>query len=854
MRAPPTASSAPNPWWTSAPNVIAESNSGNGLGSRQVAELLQQYGPNRFVESLEPSAWQQYLGQFRNPLVLILLLASMVSALLGELTNCLIIATIVVASVTLDFFQEYRARNAAEQLRQSIALSCRVVRDGVEQLVAASQIVPGDVLLLKAGDLVPADGWVIEVRDCFVNQSVLTGESYPVEKTTRIQTPSVDLQSATHVMFMGSSVVSGSARIQIVRTGSATEMGSMAGRIASPRVLTSFDIGTRRFNTLILRLTMLMVLFVLMVNLVSHKPWLESFLFALALAVGLTPELLPMVVSVTLARGAIRMAREQVIVKRQSAIQDLGSMDVLCTDKTGTLTEAQIHMESHVDALGRDSARVLQLAYLNSWFESGLRNPMDEAILAHQTIAIDGWHKIDEVPFDFERRRVSVLLEREGQRSLVVKGAPEEILRLCTLYQVDEQTVLLDADALESIRQIYRAQEDQGFRVLAIAHKPVGNDHPHAVVDDESALVLVGFAAFFDPPKAIAARSIKALMAAGVAVQVLTGDSERVTRHVCEVLQLPVKGVVLGSEIERLDHAGLQARLATANVFCRLNPAQKERVIGALRARGHVVGYLGDGVNDAPALHAADVGISVDGAVDIAKSAADIILLKHDLGVLHRAVLEGRRTFGNIMKYIMMGSSSNFGNMFSMAGASVFLPFLPMLPTQILLNNLLYDLSETAIPFDLVDAAELRQPHTLDVQQIQNFMWMIGPISSLFDFLTFWVLLKLFAANEALFQSGWFIESMCTQVLVIFVIRTRGNPFKHAPHPLLMGTSLLVVLCAIGLPHTALGSYFGLVPPPPIFFVVLAPLVLSYLLLVEMAKRRFYHWQRRHHRLHRPKQ
>jgi Mg2+-importing ATPase len=655
-------------------------------------------------------------------------------------------------------------------------------------------------------------------------------------------------------MFMGSSVVSGSARIQIVRTGSATEMGSMAGRIASPRVLTSFDIGTRRFNTLILRLTMLMVLFVLMVNLLSHKQWLESFLFALALAVGLTPELLPMVVSVTLARGAIRMAREQVIVKRQSAIQDLGSMDVLCTDKTGTLTEAQIHMESHVDALGRDSARVLQMAYLNSWFESGLRNPMDEAILAHQTIAIDGWHKIDEVPFDFERRRVSVLLEMEGQRSLVVKGAPEEILRLCTLYQVDEQTAVLDADVLESIRQVYRAQEDQGFRVLAIAHKPVGNDHPHAVVDDESALVLVGFAAFLDPPKASAARSIKSLMAAGVAVQVLTGDSERVTRHVCEVLQLPVKGVVLGSEIERLDHAGLQARLATANVFCRLNPAQKERVIGALRARGHVVGYQGDGVNDAPALHAADVGISVDGAVDVAKSAADIILLKHDLGVLHRAVLEGRRTFGNIMKYIMMGSSSNFGNMFSMAGASVFLPFLPMLPTQILLNNLLYDLSEIAIPFDAVDAAELRQPHTLDVQQVQNFMWMIGPISSLFDFLTFWVLLKLFAANEALFQSGWFIESMCTQVLVIFVIRTRGNPFKHAPHPLLMGTSMLVVLCAIALPYTALGSYFGLVPPPPIFFVVLAPLVLSYLLLVEMAKRRFYHWQRHHHRLHRPKQ
>jgi Mg2+-importing ATPase len=617
-------------------------------------------------------------------------------------------------------------------------------------------------------------------------------------------------------------------------------MGSIAEHISAPIGISTFDQGTRKFNLMILRLTIGMVLFVLLVNLLSHKPWLSSFLFALALAVGLTPELLPMVVSVTLARGSVRMAREEVIIKRQQAIQELGSMDVLCTDKTGTLTEAKIHMESHLDPTGVESDRVLELAYLNSWFETGLRNPMDEAILAHKKIDISGWKKIDEVPFDFERRRVSVLLEKEGQRLLVVKGAPDEILRLCTHSVAADQVSELDGDLRDRIRDVYRAQETQGFRVLAIAHKPVAIDHPHAVVDDESALVLAGFAAFLDPPRDSARQALKALLAAGVDVRVVTGDSERVTQHICQVLELPIQGVVLGSEIERLDHAGLQARVSTANVFCRLNPAQKERVITALRARGHVVGYLGDGVNDAPALHSADVGISVDGAVNVAKAAADVILLKHDLNVLYRAVMEGRRTFGNIMKYIMMGSSSNFGNMFSMAGASVFLPFLPMLPTQILLNNILYDLSEIAIPLDAVDDDELKRPHVLDIQLIKNFMWVIGPISSLFDFLTFGLLLWLFKANEALFQTGWFIESMCTQVLVIFIIRTRGNPLKSRPHPLLAVTSLLAVSLAILLPFTALGTYFGFVPLPPSYFGVLALLVVTYLVVVQVIKHQFY--------------
>ena len=825
-------------WWLQLP---PPTHPDLGLSAQQAAEMRRRYGENRFIEQRQLPLWRQYLAHFRNPLVLILLLASMVSAMLGELTNFFIIAVIVLASVTLDFFQEHRARNAAEKLKQSIALRARVIRDSKEQSIVLGEIVPGDIVLLKAGDLVPADGLVVEAHDCFVNQSVLTGESYPVEKrATLIVDESGDLQAATNALLMGSSVLSGSAKICIVHTGSSTAMGSIAEHISAPIGISTFDQGTRKFNLMILRLTIGMVLFVLLVNLLSHKPWLSSFLFALALAVGLTPELLPMVVSVTLARGSVRMAREQVIIKRQQAIQELGSMDVLCTDKTGTLTEAKIHMESHLDPAGVESERVLELAYLNSWFETGLRNPMDEAILAHKKIDISGWKKIDEVPFDFERRRVSVLLEKEGQRLLVVKGAPDEILRLCTHSVAADQVSELDGDLRDRIRDVYRAQETQGFRVLAIAYKPVPIDHPHAVVDDESALVLAGFAAFLDPPRESARQALKTLLAAGVDVKVVTGDSERVTQHICQVLELPIQGVVLGSEIERLDRAGLQARVSTANVFCRLNPAQKERVITALRARGHVVGYLGDGVNDAPALHSADVGISVDGAVNVAKAAADVILLKHDLNVLYRAVMEGRRTFGNIKKYIMMGSSSNFGNMFSMAGASVFLPFLPMLPTQILLNNILYDLSEIAIPLDAVDDEELKRPHVLDIQLIKNFMWLIGPVSSLFDFLTFGLLLWLFEANEALFQTCWFIESMCTQVLVIFIIRTRGNPLKSRPHPLLTVTSLLAVSLAILLPFTALGTYFGFVPLPLSYFGVLALLVVSYLMVVQVIKHQFY--------------
>ena len=833
-------------WWMQDDSLPVVSNklSHAGLSSIEASDRLQQYGPNRLTDSHAISAWVKFFTHFKNPLILLLIAASTVSALVGEFTHFFIIICIVFMSVILDFMQEYRASTAAERLIQSMALISSVVRDGQIQELPSAAIVPGDIVQLKAGDLLPADGFVIEANDCFVNQSSLTGESYPVEK--RAGKPvykTIELHDATHAVFNGSSVVSGSARVYIVKTGATTVMGQVAKTMTVIEAPTAFEVSTRQFNLMIMRLTMWMVLFVLMVNLLLQRNWLESFLFAIALAVGLTPELLPMVVSVTLARGSLRMAKQGVIVKRQSAIQDLGSMNVLCTDKTGTLTESRIHMENHVDACGMESEQVLQLAYLNSWFESGLRNPMDEAILRHTTVDVSDWKKIDEIPFDFERRRVSVLVDNVEERLLVVKGAPDELLRFCTrMYRCDlSEPIPLTAVAMQQARTVCSQFEDQGFRVLSIAYRQVASDQSHAVVNDESELVLAGFCAFLDPPKKDAGDTLRSLAPLGVQVKVLTGDSERVTRHIYGQFGIPVTGVLLGHELEQLDDFALKVRIKSVNLFCRVSPSQKSRIIHTLRAAGHVVGYLGDGVNDAPSLHAADVGLSVESAVDVAKAAADMILSHKDLSVLREAIIEGRRTFLNTTKYILMGTSSNFGNMFSMAGASLFLPFLPMLPVQILLNNMLYDLSEIAIPFDKVEFSEMTMPAVLDMKLLRDFMWSIGPVSSLFDFITFGVLLVFFDADQALFQTGWFVESLCTQVLVIFIIRTRANPLTSMPHPGLIFSAAAVLAAAIALPYTKLGSYFGFTPLPIEFFVVLLVMVVFYLVAVEWVKRRFFH-------------
>jgi Mg2+-importing ATPase len=819
-----------------------------GLSSAEARTRLAKFGPNLFRDHKEQPLWLQFISRFKNPLIILLLVASAISAFTGEMTNFVIITLMVLFSVTLDFIQEHRAGKAAESLRKTVSVLARVIRDGNSMEVPITEVVPGDLVVLSAGDMVPADGLVLEAGDLFVKQALLTGESYPVEKRSgAAAADATELQDAANAVFMGTTVISGSARIRVVKTGTGTAIGAIADSLSRQPPPTAFEIGTHRFGLLIMRLTILLVLFVLLVNAFMHKPWLESFLFAVALAVGLTPELLPMVVSVTLSRGALLMAKKRVIVKRLTSITDLGSMDVLCTDKTGTLTEAKIRLEQHVDPQGKPSERVLELAYLNSFFETGLKSPLDDAILAHENIDVSTWKKIDEVPFDFERRRVSVLLDKGNGRVLVVKGAAEEIIGLCTRYeeQGNEAQIPLDQDARVRIHEEHIALEKEGFRVLGIAWREVPPDHSDAVVGDETELVFVGFAGFLDPPKESAGAALAALKEWGVTVKIVTGDSELVTQHVCAQLNIPVTGVLTGKEIAQMDDSALRIRVGTANLFCRVNPSQKDRVILALRARGHVVGYLGDGINDAPSLQSADVGLSVDSAVDVAKEAADMILLDQDLNVLLDGVLEGRRTFGNIMKYIMMGTSSNFGNMFSMAGAALFLPFLPMLPTQILLNNILYDLSEVPIPLDKVDPEELRNPRILDMNFIRNFMLVIGPISSAFDFLTFYVMLTVLKANETLFQTGWFVESLSTQVLVIFIIRTRGNPFKSRAHPILVATSLAIVAIGVTIPFTPLGTYFGFVPPPVEFYAILAAMVVIYLVIVEVAKRVFYHWYRK---------
>ncbi len=841
----PETTQVPRAFWNVALDALlpALGCTAAGLSAAEAARRLDSFGANTLGAKRRRWAAFEFLGHFRSPLVLLLLGACVVSAVMGDSTSAIVIAAIVIGSVTLDFIQERRAGDAAERLRQSVALQADALRDGVDVRVPAAQLVPGDVVRLAAGDLVPADGRVLQARDFFVRQAMLTGEAYPVEKTPGdIAGADTGLSAAVNAAFMGSSVLSGSATLLVCRTGRASFLGEVSDTLRQPAAPTAFERGTRHFGDLVVKLTAGLVLFVTFALLFAHRPLAQTFLFAVALAVGLTPELLPMIVSVTLARGAMRMAACKVVVKHLPAIQNMGSMDVLCTDKTGTLTEASIRLEGHVDIDGRDSPRVLQLAWLNSHFESGLRSPLDDAILAQPPGDPAGWTKLDEVPFGFERRRVSVLVEKDADRLLVVKGAPEDMLALCSQRESAApdgsfSICPLDAEGRAAALARFDALSRDGFRVLAVAWRRVEPAHDHARVDDECELVFCGFTVFLDPPKAGAAQALAQLRALHVHVKVVTGDNEGVTRHVCAQVGLPVHHLLTGAQIELLDDAVLAVQVQKASAFCRVSPAQKSRVLRALKSRGHVVGFIGDGVNDAPSLHEADVGISVDTAVDVAKEAADMILLDRDLAVLHDGVVEGRRTFANVMKYIMMATSSNFGNMLSMAAASVLLPFLPMLPAQILLNNLLYDASQSAIPFDSVDDAQVERPHDWDAGFIRRFTIVFGSLSSVFDFATFAILRFGFHADTAAFRTGWFIESMATQVLVIFVLRTRAAPWRSHPCPELLLAAVAAVVVAISLPFTALGGMLGFVAPPPLLLISIAGVAVLYLASAEIAKR-----------------
>jgi Mg2+-importing ATPase len=822
-----------------------------GLSSDAVAQRLDEYGCNTVVREKAAGWWLHLLHAFNNAFILLLLALAVIAALTRDYEAAVIIAVMVIISGVLRFTQEYRSSKAAEALKRMVQTTATVTRGGVKTDIAVDELVPGDIVHLSAGDMVPADIRLVAAKDLFVSQAALTGESLPVEKFANgnsLQTG--ELLDHPKLCFMGTNVISGSGTGVVVETGARTAFGALAKQVTGRRVETEFDRGVSRVSRLLIRFTLIMVPIVFFINGFTKGDWTQAFFFGLSVAVGLTPEMLPMIVTANLARGAVNMSRKNVIVKRLHSIQNFGAMDVLCSDKTGTLTRGHVILERHLDVLGRDSEKVLQLAYLNSYYQTGLKNLLDAAILEHAEleqglrVATD-YRLVDEIPFDFERRRMSVIVETERREELLIaKGAVEEILRASASVEIDRQARPLEASDRERVRALAHEFNEQGFRVLGVAYRrfPLGKNTYS--VTDESDLVLAGFMAFLDPPKGSAAPALRALKDHNVAVKILTGDNEAVTRRVCSEVGIGPGRIILGHEIEAMDDAALAAAADEAVVFAKVSPAQKARIIQALQARGHVVGFLGDGINDAPALRQADIGISVNNAVDIAKESADLILLEKSLTVLEEGVLEGRRTFGNILKYIRMGTSSNFGNMFSVLGASAWLPFLPMQPVQLLVQSLLYDFSQIGIPFDGMDEEYLKKPRRWNVNAIARFMLFLGPVSSIFDYATFALMWFYFGARtpeaQSMFQTGWFVEGLLSQTLIVHVIRTRKIPFMEssAAAPLMFLTAS-VMLAGLIIPFTAFGATLDLRPLPLAYFGWLVLILVCYVALAQAVKNWF---------------
>ena len=825
-----------------------------GLSNAQAQERLASFGPNVVNKESRPTILGELWARLYNPLNALLLTLTVTSWFLGDLRAAIVILTMVVLAVATAFIQEHRSNEAAARLRAMVHTRASVRRTPAPtgdpfMEVSLDSLVPGDVVRLSAGDMIPADLRLLDAKDLFINQSALTGEAMPTEKFAHATTePPTDPLDLPNLCFMGANVVSGYATGVILRTGAATFFGQLAKDLAGKQAPTAFDRGIEKFAWLMIRFILIMAPTVFLINGLTKHDWLEALLFAVAVAVGLTPEMLPMIVTVNLARGAVAMSGAKVIVKRLSAIQNIGAMDVLCTDKTGTLTQDRIILKRHLDMRGEESDEVLRYAFLNSHFQSGLRNLLDDAVLAHIELhkelgADSGYSKVDELPFDFSRRRLSVVVaDAQGAHILICKGAVEEIFAVCTNYRIDGETGLLDASHFQTAKQEMEALNADGFRVVAVAFKPIDQPKADYTLADEAGLTLLGYIAFLDPPKESAREAIAALAAKGVCVKILTGDNEIITRKVCAEVNLDVGTVLLGSALATMDEDELATAADRTTVFAKLTPSQKERVIIALQRKGHVVGFLGDGINDSPALKAADVGISVDTAVDIAKESADIILLEKSLLVLQTGVIEGRRTFANITKYIRMGASSNFGNMFSVIGASLLLPFLPMAPIQVLTNNLLYDFSQSTIPTDNVDEEYLATPRRWDISNIFKFMIFIGPISSIFDYATFGMMLYVFGAwtNPALFQTGWFVESLLTQTLIIHIIRTTKIPFLESrASTALIATTLVISAIGVSLPFTSAGASLGFTPLPWLYWPLLLVMLAAYAILTHLAKRWF---------------
>lgn len=843
-----------------------------GLTASLVEERFETFGPNEIIQRVKVSSFIKFLSHFKSPLTIILVIAAIISAVLHDITDASIILFIVSISVILDFTQENRAERAAEQLRKRVATTTTVIRDGQRQEIEVSQVVPGDIVALTAGDIIPADARILSARDFFIDQSALTGESYPIEKTGHPLKLSrtTDITEWKNYLFMGTSVTNGTATAVVINTGSTTEYGEIARKISQTRSETEFDRSLRRFGFLIVQVTFVLVIIVFLINALFKSGGLEnrvleSALFAVALAVGLTPELLPMILSVNLSSGATKMSKKGVIVKRLSAIQNFGSMDVLCSDKTGTLTENRVTVILHVDPDGNNSEKVFIYSLLNSRYQTGLKSSLDEAIIRYKEVNTDSYKRVDEIPYDFVRKRLSVVVDEGQNFTLITKGAPEEIAGIITRYESGDSISEITDDIQAKIERQYRELSSRGFRVLGVCYRNLIEKKTVYAISDEQDMIFLGFIAFMDPLKPTAGESIALLRQAGVKLKVLTGDNEIVASHIGHQLGFQIyqarrskrfdeqlgmivqtsdtglARVVRSDDIANMNDDVLAKIVERADIFTRVTPAQKSRIMNALKANGHVVGFIGDGINDTPSMKVADVSISVANAVDIAKESADIILLSNDLKIIRDGVIEGRKTFGNTMKYIMMAISSNFGNMISAAVASLFLNFLPMLPVQLLLNNLLYSFGQLTIPTDNVDAEYINRPQRLVTSFIRNFMIVFGPISSIFDFLTFFFMLVVFKASPPLFQTAWFVESLFTQTLIIFAIRTRSIPFfKSKPSKLLVINIGIILVIAAVLPFVLAGRFFHFVPLPVSFLLLLLGFIIVYLVLVEIVKRWFY--------------
>lgn len=822
-----------------------------GLSSNEVKSKLKEFGYNEISKVQDHSVITESLARSVNPLFAVLIISAIISGVTGNAVSASIIVLMVVLSIVIDYIQSHRSFVEVEKLKASVLSKVSVLRDNKWEDILVRELVPGDIIYLSAGDLIPADSILITAKDLHVQQAALTGESLPIEKEISANEKNIkNIFESMKVVFSGSSVVSGIATAIVVKTGLHTELGKIAKSLSLRPPKTEFEEGIVRFGFFIAKTILLLVLFVFIASIYFKRELLESLLFSVALAVGLTPEFLPMITTVTLAAGAVKMARKKVIVKNLASIQNFGSIDILCSDKTGTITSGKMELIKYVDINGNTSERALLFSYLNSLLQSGIKssiheavlqhinmNPLDIAILQHEHPDMQPYNKIDEIPFDFERRRSSVVVDKNGTHILISKGAPESILGLCVNYELDNKVQIVGHGDKNKFQNIYKNFSAQGYRVLALAYRKVSPQAAYRA-HDEHDLTLLGFLVFCDPPLIDAAELINALKEVKVNVKILTGDNELVAQTICRQIGIDPERILLGTEIDQISDQDLINKAEETLIFARVTPHQKQRIITVLRQRGHIVGYIGDGINDAPALHVADVGISVAGGVDVAKESASIILLERNLKVLRDGILEGRKSFGNIIKYLMMGTSSNFGNMFSMAGAFLFLPFLPMLPMQILLNNLLYDIAQLTIPTDHVDEAFIRKPRHWDIDIIRRFMFYIGPISSIFDFLTFYVMLKLFSASESLFQTGWFVESLATQTLVVFIIRTAANPLKSRPSLALFLSVSIVVLIGILLPFSPIASMLGFVKLPFYYFIFLIVTVILYLIIVQMVKQK----------------